>query len=88
MDFVYEIGKYVLNGVLATIIGAVAYFGKSTLNRLSTIEKDKVIQDRLIYSLEAKLGTRVSVMESQVKDIQLDIKEIKEGINKLMDKLL
>jgi tetrahydromethanopterin S-methyltransferase subunit H len=88
MDTVWDLSKSAINAILAACFGLVAYFGKSVLSRLSILEKDKLEQDKILLSMESKFDIRISVMESQVKDIQQDIKEIKDGINKLLHKLL
>ena len=68
--------KIVGNWIIIALIGIMGYFGKTVMARIDDLEVSSTDQDK-----------EIAVIKSRMKDIESDIKEIKEGINKLIDRL-
>jgi len=72
---VWDIVKTLLQFLVFPIVGVVSYFVKQNLTRIDSMET----------SLR-EAETRLSVVESKIDDIREDLKEIKHGINRLIDR--
>ncbi len=70
----WDVAKYVGAVILVPFI---TYLIRSVLNRLDKLEHNDGEQDK-----------EIAVLKSQMKRLQGDIKEIKDGVNKLLDHLL
>lgn len=70
---IWEHFKWVVAFVFAPLI---AFVGKSILNRIADLEKRSSDHDK-----------DLAVIKSQMSDMQSDIREIKDGINKIVEKL-
>jgi hypothetical protein len=60
-----------------SIFGMLGFFGQYQLKRIADVENRQI-----------KIEKDVAVLEAEMRNISEDITEIKEGINKLIHKLL
>lgn len=75
-SYIVEALKFLVNLILLPIIGFGGFLLRKHVTRIDEL-------DKRVLELEKDLA----VMESQLQDIKCDIVEIKNGINKLVDRL-
>ncbi len=75
MDFhIDDILKLLLQSVILPVLGGIAYFFKRFHHRIDSLEKDV-----------DTLDTRITIVETKIDDIRDDIREIKRGVERLID---
>jgi hypothetical protein len=96
----WDIIRSIMQFLVLPLIGVVGYFFKSTNIRLDRLDEDMALSKTRIAIVEVKVDrrldnleldvvdgkTRLSVVETKVDDVREDIKEIKRGIEKLIDR--
>lgn len=71
----FDLAKAGLQFVILPIAGVAAHFYKKTHKRIEDLE-----------SISKHQEIRTAVMESQINDMRDDLKEIKRGVEKLVDR--
>lgn len=72
---VFEVLKTFVTLIVVPLVGGIMYFIKKNFKRLDKVEEDMQEQK-----------TRTAVIESKVDDIRDDIKDIKQGVEKLVER--
>jgi hypothetical protein len=73
---------------LLSIVGILSYFGKSQISRLDNLESHQKDTDKSLSALEMRTEKAIAILEVEMRNISQDIIEIKNGINKLINKLI
>lgn len=72
---VWEIVKITLEFLFLPAVGAMAFFIRKYIHRIEHVEKQ--VKD---------IEIRTAVVESKIDDIREDLKEIKNGVNRLIER--
>ncbi len=72
---IWEVAKSTLQYIIFPVVAGFAYFLKKYIKRVEMSE------ERI-----SLLSVRLSVVESKIDDIREDLKEIKRGVEKLVDR--
>lgn len=73
---IWELVRATLQWAIFPCIAAIAYFVRKYIGRVDLME-----------SRVSDLEVRTSVIESKIDDIRDDVKDVKRGIEKLLDRL-
>lgn len=71
----WDLFKSLLQWLLLPLIAALGYFFKTANRRIHKLEDDMISSK-----------TRIAVIESKIDDIREDIKDIKRGVDKLVER--
>lgn len=87
MEPSWDVIKGTIQWLIYPLIAGLVYFCKEYFGRVKTLETDMTLMKSEMHSEMAALKIRLAVQEAVIIEIKDDIKEIKTGVTKLVDRI-
>jgi len=87
MEPSWDVIKGTIQWLIYPLLTGLVYFCKDYFGRVKTLETDLILMKSEMFGEIASLKVRMAVQEAMILEIKDDIKEIKVGVTKLVDRV-